>query len=850
MREERRAQAPLPLAGRRPVPLTLEQTMQPPKEPAKVVGLPPRSAQGVSDRAVEILRDCRGLAQKQLGAFVGQLFDNVDDALFELAERSAGLGSQQMYFDGMREVRKKRHWSEQFFQDTLRDSFAALSEGRLPKAVGKNPSSGAESPEGDLKLALVDNEELEQSLARSSMVSKAQNRLARALFALNQRLSVLAGGLKIDDDTNPVGPAQLADGFGEAVAGMDTSLEVRLIVLKLFERYVLNRLDAVYEELNQLLVQAGVLPQLKHTPSVAAGQVLRGPAAPGATASGGAAAASVGAGVPKAAGAAAEPISSFAGGDVQHELLNTLHRLLAQRHGLSAYVPPPAATVDTEALLGALAAVQASYAQTPWTPTTSAESVTLSAEQLKQLLLRQAAPADRGEPGKEHVKRDDEDAIELVSMLFEFIAKDRNIPPTIQAQLGRLQIPYVKVALLDRHLFAQKSHPARRLLDELAQLAVGWSAESDRDGAVLAQIRNVVERVLTEFGADMAFFARLHEDLVAFMQAQKRRAEIAEQRAAEAARGKEKLLAARKRAADVIESRLESVKVPELVESLLKRPWANALVLIQLRQGEDSDEFRAALKFVDDLIWSSQPKTTEAERARLRELLPELGKVLRKGLTMVAYQEADIRRVLADLTAYYRQLLGSAKPATASTDAAAEAVDAATQTQPTPRTTEDEDADSGFEIISPAGIAAPASPIPAQLDLPSVDAFRTEPEAVSAVSVDRSFIERARALKVGTWVEFIDRDGRSERAKLSWISPISSKYLFVNRRGLKVADKTIYELAVDLRDGRAELLETVPLFDRAMDAIVERLKSSPEPARPPAQAAQAQPDGKDQEAGR
>ncbi|HEX4479768.1 MAG TPA: DUF1631 family protein, partial [Rudaea sp.] len=59
-----------------------------------------------------------------------------------------------------------------------------------------------------------------------------------------------------------------------------------------------------------------------------------------------------------------------------------------------------------------------------------------------------------------------------------------------------------------------------------------------------------------------------------------------------------------------------------------------------------------------------------------------------------------------------------------------------------------------------------------------------------------------------------------------WISPISSKYLFVNRKGLKVSDKTVFALAAEIRRGQAVVLEEVPLFDRALDAIVERLKAA------------------------
>ncbi|HWS25167.1 MAG TPA: DUF1631 family protein, partial [Xanthomonadales bacterium] len=102
----------------------------------------------------------------------------------------------------------------------------------------------------------------------------------------------------------------------------------------------------------------------------------------------------------------------------------------------------------------------------------------------------------------------------------------------------------------------------------------------------------------------------------------------------------------------------------------------------------------------------------------------------------------------------------------------------------------------------------------------------SEAEADPEAEIQDSYYDLARGIKVGTWVEFRHGETRAERAKLSWVSPISSKFLFVNRKGLKVADKTIWALASELRHGRAMLLEDVPLFDRALDAIVERLKSS------------------------
>jgi hypothetical protein len=107
-----------------------------------------------------------------------------------------------------------------------------------------------------------------------------------------------------------------------------------------------------------------------------------------------------------------------------------------------------------------------------------------------------------------------------------------------------------------------------------------------------------------------------------------------------------------------------------------------------------------------------------------------------------------------------------------------------------------------------------------------------EPE-IEQIDVDAAYHDQVKNMKVGTWVEFANPDtGMRERAKLSWISPISSKYLFVDRKGLKVADKTIAELAAEFSAGRVTMLDdSMPLFDRALTAVVERLKTfQPKPA--------------------
>src|SRR5699024_8036672 len=131
---------------------------------------------------------------------------------------------------------------------------------------------------------------------------------------------------------------------------------------------------------------------------------------------------------------------------------------------------------------------------------------------------------------------------------------------------------------------------------------------------------------------DLDIFVRLEQELAYFQATSRKRAELSEQRVAEATRGREKLQQARRRAAQEILTRVDKHELPELVRGILTRAWANYLVLTLLRQGEDSQEFRVGLRFVDDFVWSVQPLSGEAERERLRQLLPLLEKSLRHGL--------------------------------------------------------------------------------------------------------------------------------------------------------------------------------------------------------------------------
>ncbi|MFK7958411.1 MAG: DUF1631 domain-containing protein [Lysobacterales bacterium] len=732
------------------------------------------------------------------------LFESVDNALFEMAEKADSNAMQTHYFDGMRQVRKTRSGVENAILKSLRRQLIDYQKG-----VVRTPEN--EAPITEDTLSLVDESELERNLAISEMVAKGENRLSRPLFAISQRIGEATGKTPPDDADNPLGPAIICTALQDASPQFEIELPVLLVIYKLFDRSVLENLDGVYEQVNAGFINAGVMPALQHRVSTA------GASRPPGTSTG----------APDAPPNEAVETSPAESSDVDQtpsampedagadpanaKVLESILSLLSARHGpVQAAAGHPVQSdatpagndnislqtnvsnaSQTQQLLNALSVLQS-----------NTEVPQQSADEVKRQVLNEL-----GKLGDQtQTSSDEEDTIDLVAMLFEFILSDPNLPQPMQVMLARLQIPYIKVALIDRQLFASRNHPARKLLDTLADLALGWSAETDRGNRLHQHMERVVERVIRDFDEDLTLFDTLRDELNEFVGRLQKRASVAEKRTTEATEGKQRLQQARRMASDIVDSYVGDQELPSIVTEILSKPWANVLVLTCLRHGIESKEFDAAKDFVHKLIWSTEPKTEKAEVSKLQAELPGLTAQLRNGLEMVAYHQDDIKRVFASLKALYRSMLDS------------QYRDQIRLKDKAPPPT----------MSLPAAVAPVQLPISGAADLQDsvFDSLADEPEPIALEELEEVLREQVQSLNVGTWFQFSTENGQPQRAKLSWKSPITGKYLFVDNKGIKIADKPVAVLAQDLANGEVIALETVPLFDRALSAIAERLGDS------------------------
>ena len=413
----------------------------------------------VDARVQELVLACRGQLADTLPRLMQELFEHVDDELYQLADKSASDVLQTRYFDAMRELRKLREQIEQGFLST------ALAE---YEAFWTQPQQ-ADNASGDVandELSLVDEEELEENLAVSGMVSKAENRYHRELFALNMRFAQMAGIADLTTRQNPLGPNALAEGFRDAMRQWAGDLGVRLVVFKLFDRYVMGYIGGLYDDLNDIPVDAGILPKivqrLRRTPVAPSVQRAR-QESPADEARAG------------AAGEAADEVS-------QEQILGMLGQLLSSCRdagGASklysgrlpggtdashfAHLPP----VGSHELVDALNFLQREVSvEAPVSPDEIAQ---LQGEMLVNL-GRQLEMGSAEAPSK-RLNEMDQDVIDVIGMLFDFILDDRNVPDAMKALIGRLQIPMLKVAVIDRSFFANKQGFVATRLDEAPQAA-------------------------------------------------------------------------------------------------------------------------------------------------------------------------------------------------------------------------------------------------------------------------------------------------------------------------------------------------------------------------------------------
>ncbi len=747
--------------------------------------LSPVELQQLTNSGYELLR-------RYFQQLIQDFFAKVDDTLFDHAEKAENNAIQNMYFDAMRIVRADQKSVETSMIQTVLDSYKRFWKLGPQSIEIKEGQQG-----GEVELVLVDENELEESLAITNMTSKGESRYQEILFAIEHRFTYLSKGVEVHPKNNPIGPAIICRSFQHAMKAVDIDLKVKIAIYKLFDEHVIKNLGRLYDESNDMMIEAKVLPNLKLKITTKIN--------------------------PETGEEIKEIVEDKKEEDKKEDkkeeaeekkltpqdiveqrqekqAFNEIQSLLEQQRAITGkerYDGEVEASSDE--VLSALTLLQNDNVSIM----PGSEGIEIQRMMLDEIKKLQTDEKERG------LSHADDDTIDAVRMLFDFILDDPNLPDPMKAVISRLQIPILKVAVADKAFFGKKKHPARQLLDEFAKAGLGWN-ESDgkSDKGLYGHMSNMVQRVLKEFHDDVAIFDELLEEFRGFVQKEQQVSRVMEQRTQQVTQGKESFDLAKQRANEEVDKRLKDKKVPSVVESLLKEGWVEVLQLIFLRQGTGSEAWKKASQAIDKLIWSLEAKTTPETRKELIEGLPKLLKELREGLSEISYDQHKMTKWFKDLHhIHIRSLHGKNNIETVKTPPAPVAESA-------PKTKMSPAEQKARQRLQKAQVE--------QIEL-SDGNIKTgnDDQQVQKDEYDRM----AEEIQIGTWLEMRGHDGK-QRIKLSWKSEVSSLMVFVNRRGVKIAEMTKQGLAAAFRRGAVEILTEVPLMDRAISAMMDKLKAA------------------------
>ncbi len=713
----------------------------------------------------EVAGTCRGILFQTLNEAIRELFVQVDDDLYKLAENSTSNTQQTIFFDAMRSIRLMQKQLESEYLQMIEDAYQTFWNG------GTILSARLAESDGEQALSLVEKEELEEELAVTTMVGKANDNCHRELAALNTRFIHMLGKGDLPLEANPVSPAMLAMAFREVLTQWEAELLARIVVYKCFDRVVLSRMGACYETMNHYLAENGVLPELRH--GIVGRSRSRGTGPRGQAG-----------GTGGADGVAAAPPEEEMADQVPS--LEQIWQYLQQLSAASV-IPALPLPVNPELPVMPRAGVMEALSRVQNEVLSDQELQEMDLGLQQEFIRQQLVLAlSRNEEGREthRVGESEKQTIDVILALFNHVLDDPNLPDAMRALIGRLQIPVLKAAIADSSFLHNEAHPARRLIDELAQASIGWRDDGDRsEKSLYYQVKHAVERIVHEYGEDIALFEEVRAEFGAWMAQRERVRKILEERLAQAVSGEERLTVAKIQVEELFE-KLRVDALPEAAQKILTGPWKKLLTILWLREGEEGQNWKKAVEIARLMEKYLGGGSHGFRREDLLAEIPEIIGGLKKGFTYISLDQKKSARLLNGLQSCFIEAL---RPLPSRPVVVGEKVEKEEAGSPV---------DAGEEKPGP------------------------EPD---------EFDRKVAGISEGTWVRLAPETGEGEPmvCKLVWRSKYTGTMVFVDGQGNKAAQLKEEALAEMFRQGRAGLLKDAqaPLIDRAIRKMMRVLNA-------------------------
>ena len=688
---------------------------------------------------LRLLDELKRTVVEQLGNLPGELFAPIEARLQE-AIRQSGGAQERMDLAALLALRARSAGFVMRYRELLARNFDDLRN-----RAGRDSHTAA--------MGLMKESELEFHLAGQQVAETVARKFARPLALLDQRFELLCVSIGAPNPVNPVSAIRLVGAFQQAFAEAEFSDSLRPLLFGEYERSLLDYLGELFARLNGLMAQDGlVLDPHRHAPAPQPPKIPT-------------------------------DIETFRAPAETRVEFQRLRELLHAWRGEAASaaapqpLPPGVREFQVEELVGIAAIVQRDVV--PDFARSLAGHGRL--DEAIRAQLSTAALSFGINPEATRFSRREEDAIDLVSLLFTALAGMHALPDRGRQLLSRLVMAYVRVAFQDELLFMQPEHPARRLLDALAISCESNDGSSPQDRALLDRAGELVLRVVAEYNEDLAVFALAADELESLLQQQRGRAEVAERRTAESMHGRERLLQARTLAREALEAAIAGRPLTPEVGAFLSEPWLHHAVQVLLRDGPQSSRHVQVVALARTLV------ALDAAAARC------IGGPVARGLVNLEEALAQCARSSGLEPRAAEEWLAGFARAMAFPDAPRASVEI-----PPQAAAGEGDDEGALRLVG----------------------------GTDTLAYDAAVAARMRELETGAWLRLVDEAGKEISVKLAWISPLTGRRLLVDRRGQRQLVASPEEMAVLAAEGRLEQNPAASPFDEAMRSVRRQLAAA------------------------
>ena len=735
----------------------------------------------------------RDLTRKFLLQRLSTVFEHVDDAFFDLADRAESNSEQTAYFDAMRMIRLERKAIEQKFSITMNQAFQQLGNVNY-----QGIAYDSEKP-GSFNLEVVENEDLEETIALDSMVSKVSQHQKHELKKIIARINFMVPA-EVVANSNPVGPEIVCNALNEASECLEIGIRSKLVLFKLIDRHMIDGMGELLKKSNEMLCEMGVLPDLDKKQR--AKNSDRRPVRKSATS------------------AKAESGRSTSMGPAVDDLYSALDEatennpLLAQLQSFfqQSEMHAPAVGVEPVALDDLVDLVSGLKGE--WVEQKTSEQTLLG--------LIQGNLQSRGNAG---LRSRDHSVVHLLDQLFDRIRKEPGVSGGLGRELRKLEVPILRIALQDSNFFTKEKHPARQLLNKITEASIGYSDDADFTSDPVGQaITNVANILNKSEPLDNEALGKLLMNFMALVEKERRGSSAREQRLVEEVAAKEKVNQAHQLVEATLAERMEGKRFPQVLVTFAEDAWCKVMFLAYLRYDKSPEQWQSSVQILDQLLGYTFHK--DASHDEVAALLT----TIRQQLEDITYDPYDLGCLIGALEQFFAPgVVKDAAKVERHEDAILDINELPSKESKAPAPEQKQEKVHSGEIsqveANQQAFLKEVTVETLRADIPG----RSETEEVNDTqdeAVDEEFIKIASALGRGSWVDFMDREAPNRRCKVAGIISPPGKYIFVNRQGAKVVEMNQNAVAGGIKDDSLVVVESVRMFDRALEQVIRGIRTN------------------------